>query len=84
MGQDRKFSERQKVFALRAVQHFRDRWEEQEKDNLRSDIQAQVDRSEHKRIHKESREGQDQQELERKVEEATSAAAPAEGDEPLT
>jgi len=34
MGKDVKYSENQRLFALRTVQKFRDRWEELEKENL--------------------------------------------------
>lgn len=42
MGQDRKFTEDEKLFALRTVQRYRDRWEQSERDNLKSDIAKKV------------------------------------------
>jgi hypothetical protein len=42
MGQDRKFTEEEKLFALRAVQKYRDRWEQSERDNLKSDIALRI------------------------------------------
>lgn len=84
MGQDRVYTEKEKVFALRAVQEFRDRWEALEKENLKSDVAAKVERAEVDKVYKESHEPQDVQELEKKVEEAVASSAPGEGDEPLT
>lgn len=60
MGQDRKYTEREKVFALRAVQQFRDRWEALEKENLTNDVMAKMSRSEMDRIYKETHENLDQ------------------------
>ena len=53
MGQDRKFTEEQKLFALRCVQKFRDRWEILETENLQSDVDKKMERSEYDRIYKE-------------------------------
>lgn len=83
MGQDRQYTDREKIFTLRAVQEFRDRWEALEVENLRSDVQAKIDRAEHDKIYKEIHEAQDQQEIEKKVEESV-ASAPSDGDEPMT
>jgi len=44
MGQDRKYTEEQKLFALRAVKHFRDRWEAVEKENLETDVVKKIER----------------------------------------
>lgn len=42
MGQDRVLTEEERMFALRTVQRYRDRWEQSEQDNLRSDIEAKI------------------------------------------
>lgn len=44
MGQDRVLTEEERLFALRTVQRYRDRWEQSEQDNLRSDIEAKIER----------------------------------------
>jgi hypothetical protein len=53
MGLDRKFKEEEKLFALRTVQRYRDRWEQSERENLNSDIQLKINRIEQQRIYKE-------------------------------
>lgn len=68
MGQDRKFSQDNRLFALRAVQKFRDRWEESERENLKSDIAAKIQRMESLKIYKEIHEVQDTAELELRAE----------------
>jgi len=45
MGQDRQFTEREKVFALRAIQTYRDRWDLLEKENLERDVQSSIERA---------------------------------------
>ena len=42
MGQDRKFSAEEKLFALRTVQRYRDRWEQSERENLKADIARKI------------------------------------------
>lgn len=42
MGQDRTFTEEEKLFALRTVQKYRDRWEQSERENLKADIALKV------------------------------------------
>ena len=74
MGQDRKFTEDQKLFALRTIQKFRDRWEVLEQENLKNDIQAKLDRQEFDRTYKEHYEALDQSELDRVVEDAIANA----------
>lgn len=80
MGQDRKFTEEEKMFALRTVQRYRDRWEKCEKDNLKSDIEAKITRGEVLKTYKESLEVQDNAELEIRAEAGT---VQREGSEPL-
>jgi hypothetical protein len=79
-GQDRTFSEEEKNFALRCVQHYRDRWEKLEEENLCSDINAKLDYNEEDRIYKEHQEAQDIAELEQRCE---AAVANEVEDEPL-
>lgn len=81
MGQDRKYSEEQKLFALRTVQRYRDRWEQCERDNLKADIEAKIQRMEGLKFYKEHNEAQDLAEIEIKAEQAIQQK---EGAEPLT
>jgi len=64
MGQDRQFSESERLFALRTIQKYRDRWEQSERDNLRADIDSKINKSEQTKYYKENHEALDQQELE--------------------
>lgn len=84
MGQDRKYTEEERLFALRTVQKFRDRWEVMEQENLQSDVSKKVDRSEYDRIYREHYEGLDQTELDRIVEDAIANAQPVEGEESIS
>lgn len=59
MGQDRQYTNREKLFALRTIQDFRDRWEALEVENLRHDVQAKIDRAEIDKVYKEQHEPQD-------------------------
>lgn len=81
MGQDRKFTEEERLFALRTVQSYRDRWEKSEQTNLKSDIEAKIERMVALKDYKEHHEAQDQTELEAKAEAGT---AQKEGSEPLS
>lgn len=81
MGQDRKFDCTEKLFALRTVQKYRDRWEQAERENLKADIARKVAAMEEDRNYKESYENLDQQALTVIEEEATKVP---EGSEPMT
>ena len=83
MGQDREFTEEQKLLALRTVQAFRDRWEALEKENLLADVTAKLDRSEGDAVYKEKYEDVDKNELQRIVDEAVASAAPADGEDAM-
>jgi len=84
LGQDRKYTEEEKLFALRCVQAFRDRWEKLEQENLKHDVTAKLDRSEFDKVYKEHYEALDQSELEKIVEDAVANAGSGDGDEPLS
>ena len=84
MGQDRPFTEREKVFALRAIQSYRDRWDLLEKENLERDVQSFIERHEKDKIYLEHHSAQDVQEIDRRVDEAISSSTPADGEEPHT
>jgi len=44
MGQDRCYSEQEKLDVLKSIQEFRDRWEALEKENLEADVRAKLER----------------------------------------
>lgn len=81
MGQDRKFSDEEKLFALRTVQRYRDRWEQAERENLKADIARRAAQIEDDRQYKESFLGLDETELEKVGDEA---CVPKEGQEAMT
>ena len=82
MGQDRKFTAEEKLFALRAVQKFRDRWEASERENLKSDIMRRIAQMDADKLYRETCAEADQAELESRVDAVVSAAQ--EGQEPLS
>jgi len=49
----------ERLFALRTVQRYRDRWEQSERDNLKSDIEKKIQKIEQTKIYKEQHEAQD-------------------------
>lgn len=81
MGQDRKFTEEEKLFALRTVQRYRDRWEQCERDNLKADIETKITKMDLTKTYKELNEAQDLAELEIRAE---ASIQQKEGAEPLT
>lgn len=83
MGQDREFTEEQRLLALRTVQAFRDRWEALERENLLADVTAKLDRSEGDAVYKEKYEDVDKNELQRIVDEAIASAAPNDGEDAM-
>jgi hypothetical protein len=74
LGQDRKFTEEEKLYALRTVQKFRDRWEILERENLQSDVAKKLERAEYEKFYKDHYETIDHTELERIVEDAIANA----------
>lgn len=84
MGRDLKYSEEQKMFALRTVQKFRDRWEGLEKENLQRDVNAKIDRSDMDKSYLANFRDIDQGELDRIVDDAIANAQPAEGEEAIS
>lgn len=77
MGQDRQYTEEQKLFALREVQAYRDSWERIEQENLRADIAAKVERWDQDFHYKEKNLPEDDRELAKVVEEAIQTQAAA-------
>jgi hypothetical protein len=70
MGQDRQFTPDERLFALRTVQRYRDRWEECERDNLKADIESKINKMDMTRSYKEQNEPLDLQELEQRADQA--------------
>lgn len=81
MGQDREFSSIERIFALRTVQTYRDRWEKSERDNLKADIDSKIAKMEFTKMYKEQNEAQDLAELEIRAEQNIQQK---EGSEPMT
>lgn len=81
LGQDRKFTEDEKLFALRTVQRYRDRWEQCERNNLKADIDSKISKMELTKNYKEMHEAQDLAELELRADQAIQQK---EGAEPLS
>lgn len=85
MGQDRRYSDEEKLCALRTVQSFRDRWEVVEKSNLENDVKKKLERAEYDRAYKETYELLDTTEVERIAEdEVANRSQPIEGEDPPT
>jgi hypothetical protein len=68
LGQDREFTEEERIYALRTVQKYRDQWEETECKNLAADIQKKLQQIELDKVYKELHEPQDQAEMELRAE----------------
>lgn len=66
-GQDRKFSDEHRKFALNAVKTFREKWEQCQKDNLKRDIRQKVQMTEDEKDYKNSEEEQVVEEEEKKA-----------------
>lgn len=84
MGQDRKYTELERLFALRTVRAYRDRWEQLEKENLESDVEKKIERIDGDKYYKENHEIIDQQELDKIVDQHIHEMQPAEGEAPPT
>jgi len=87
LGQDRKFTQDEINYALKCVKHFRDTWETTEKKNLEVDLKFKMENQDYDKVYKEHFEVQDQQEIEKMVEEAIQNAQnekTAEGEDELT
>ena len=73
------------MFALRAVGHFRDRWEELEKENLENDVVKRLEREDPDKYYLEHNAEQDATEVNRIAEgEIANRAQPLEDEEPPT
>jgi hypothetical protein len=67
-GQDREFTEEQRLYALRCIQAYRDRWEKLEEENLTSDINSKIETMELDQTYKANHEALDNTELDAKCE----------------
>lgn len=79
LGQDRKLTEEQQLYVKRAVQKFRDQWELTEQKNLSDDITMKIASMEKDRVYKETQEGLDTVEIEKRAEDLNQ---PKEGESP--
>ena len=84
MGRDRTYAEEQRLFALRTVQKFRDRWEELEKENLQRDVNSKIERTDQDKHYLANFRELDQAELDRIVDDAVANAQPNEGEEAIS
>ena len=87
LGQDRKFSEKEREFALKTVKMFQETWEKREKINLEKDVLHKINTSDFDRFYKENFEAQDENEIQKIIEEthvAENANKNDQGEDELT
>ena len=60
LGQDRKFSEKERQYALETVKMFQEIWEKREKINLEKDVLFKINSSDFDKFYKENFEAQDE------------------------
>ena len=84
MGQDREFTDEERLYALACVKNYRARWEQVEREQLRRDVEYKISTIKSDRDYKEYFEQKDIAEMEKKVKEAVAYAVEekaAEGEE---
>lgn len=81
MGQDREFTADERKFALQTVKQYRDIWEEREKENLKKDVLFKINNSDFDKLYKDHYESQDQQEIEKIIEESVIAENASKNDQ---
>ena len=81
MGQDREFTADEKKFALQTVKQYRDIWEAREKENLKKDVLFKITNSDFDKLYKDHFESQDQQEIEKIIEESVIAENASKNDQ---
>ena len=69
LGQDRDFTDDEKRFALKTVQHFKETWEQIEEENLRKDVVWKIEANEYDKLYKEHFLIQDEAEIDKNIEE---------------
>ena len=74
MGQDREFTDEERLYALTCVKQYRERWEQVEREQLRRDVEYKVSTIKSDRDYKEYFEAKDIAEMDRKVKEAVAYA----------
>jgi len=87
LGQDRAFTEDEKLFALKAVKKYRDTWEVLERKNMEHDVLLQIKYNEDDRLYRDHWVGRDEEKLEELIEGEIARAEQqqaAEGEDPLT
>lgn len=80
LGQDREFTATEVKFAQKTVRDFAAQWEKIERANLESDVQLRLQTIQSDLEYKQQREIPDNQDLEKKIEEAV---LPKEGEDPM-
>ena len=68
LGQDRAFSQDEINFALKAVKHYRDTWEQLDQNNLRHDLEQQIKYQDYDKDYKERLQQMDEAKLDDMVE----------------
>jgi len=84
MGQDREFTEEEKLYALTCVKQYRARWEKTETEQLKRDVEYKISTIRSDRDYKEHFEAKDVVEMEKKMKDALAYAIEekaAEGEE---
>lgn len=81
MGQDREFTADEVKFALQTVKQYRDIWESREKENLKKDVLFKLTNSDFDKLYKYHYEAQDQQEIEKIIEESVIAENASKNDQ---
>lgn len=81
MGQDREFTADEKRFALQTVKQYRDIWEARETENLKKDVLFKINNSDFDKLYKDHYEAQDQQEIEKIIEESVIAENASKNDQ---
>jgi len=75
MGQDREFTEEERLYALSCVKHYRERWETIEDEQLRRDIEYKIASIKPDREYQEHFGPKDTAEMDRRLKEAVAQAA---------
>ena len=70
MGQDREFTEEERLYALSCVKHYRDRWEKVENEQLKRDIEYKMVSIRLDKEYQEHFAAKDTAELEKRLKEA--------------
>jgi len=84
MGQDREFTEDERLYALSCVKHYRDRWEKVENEQLKRDVEYKIANIKPDQEYQEYFAAKDKEEMEKRLKDAVAMAVDekaAEGDD---